>query len=141
VSGFLLDTNVPSELIRKKPHPLVSAWFNQQPDGDLFISVMSIGEVRRGAELLANGGQRANLEHWLERILIPTFRGRILSVNRSIAERWAVLDAKAKLAGRPMNTVDGLIAATALENNLTLVTRNTSDFTGLALSILNPWNG
>jgi toxin FitB len=139
MSGFLVDTNVPSELVRSQPEPSVERWIAAQNLDSLFISAVSFGELRKGITLLSPGKRRIELESWIEGDLSILFSGRILSVTRSISERWGMLDAGRQLAGRPLNTADGMIAATALEHDLTVVTRNVNDFDQLGVTILNPW--
>ncbi len=131
MSGFVLDTNVPSELVRPRPEPKVQTWVAAQDLHTLFISSVSFGELRKGIMLRSPGKRREELEAWIETDLSILFSSRILSVTRSIAERWGALDAARQLAGRPLNSADGLIAATALEHDLTVVTRNVKDFAGL----------
>jgi predicted nucleic acid-binding protein len=140
VSGFLLDTNIPSELIRTRPDPRVENWVYAQDEQSLYLSVVSISELRRGLVLLPAGRRRTELERWLENDLLPMFRRRILPVTFSIADRWGLLDGQCQLKGTPLNTADGMIAATALEHGLTLVTRNVKDFAGLGVITLNPWD-
>jgi predicted nucleic acid-binding protein len=139
MSGFLLDTNIPSELVRPQPEPKVKAWVAAQELGTLSMSAVSFGELRKGIVLLSPGTRRAELETWMETDLSLLFFGRILPVTRSVAERWGVLEAQRQLAGRPLNVPDGQIAATALEHNLTVVTRNVKDFADLGVTIFNPW--
>lgn len=139
MSGFLLDTNIPSELIRSSPEPRVHAWIIAQAEAALFMSVISIGEFRRGFTLLPAGKRKASLEAWFNNDLVPRFRGRILPVTHEIADRWGAIDADAQRQGFTIQMADGLIAATALERGLTLVTRNTKDFTALPVPLLNPW--
>ena len=138
-AGFLLDTNVPSETLRPVPHPGVTAWLETQSDIQ-FVSVVSIGELRRGATLLVqHSARRLQLEHYIE-IKIPLLFGkRVLPITQAIAERWGVLDARRQLAGQPLAIADGMIAATAIEHDLTVVTRNVKDFAGLGVTIFNPW--
>ncbi len=139
MSGFLLDTNVPSELIRPLPEARVKAWVAAQNLDALFLSVVSFGELRKGITIRPPGKRRAELEAWLEADLPRLFSDRILPVTRPIAERWGVLDGQRQLIGRPLNVPDGQIAATALEHGLTVVTRNVKDFEGLGVAVFNPW--
>lgn len=139
MNGFLLDTNVPSELVRPQPEPKVKTWVAARDLDTLFISSVSFGELRKGIILRSPGKRRAELEAWIETDLSILFSDRILPVTRSIAERWGVLEGQRQLAGRPLNVPDGMIAATALEHDLTLVTRNTNDFCGLGARLFNPW--
>ena len=140
MSGFLLDTNIPSELIRTRPAPGVVDWVYAQDEQSLYLSAVSIGELRRGFVILPAGKRRAELERWFENDLLPRFEGRILAVTRPVADRWGVLDGQCQLKGTPLNTADGMIAATAMEHDLTLVTRNVKDFAGLGVAIFNPWD-
>ena len=140
MSGFLLETNIPSELIRARPDPRVGSWVYAQDEQSLYLSAVSIGELRRGFVILPSSKRRAELEQWFENDLVPRFRGRILPVTHSIADRWGVLDGECQLRGTPLNTADGMIAATALKHDLTIVTRNVKDFAGLGLMVFNPWD-
>jgi len=140
VSGFLLDTNIPSELIRSRPDARVAKWVYAQDEQSLYLSVVSIGELRRGLVILPASKRRSELERWFENDLLPQFEGRILPVTRSIADRWGVLDGECQVKGTPLNTADGMIAATAIEHGLTVVTRNIRDYAGLGVEALNPWD-
>jgi len=135
--GYLLDTNVPSELTKPIPDQNVVRWIGTHTY--LHISVISLGELRRGFVLLPPGKRRAQLEEWFDWYILPLFASRILPVTKPIAERWGLLGAQCQQRGRAMSLSDGLIAATALEYNLTVVTRNESDFAHLGVPILNPW--
>jgi toxin FitB len=106
----------------------------------LFLSAITIGEIRKGLMMTQQGGRRADLQAWFTSDLMVWFRNRILPVTHAIADRWSELDGRRQLKGRPLNTADGLIAATALENDLSLVTRNVKDFAQLAVPIFNPWD-
>ena len=139
MSGFLLDTNIPSELVRPQPEPRVTAWVAAQDLDALFLSAVSFGELRKGITLRAPGKRRTELETWIEADLPNLFAGRILPLTRSIAERWGNLEAQRQQMGHPLQVPDGQIAATALEHGLTIVTRNVRDFEGLGVMILNLW--
>lgn len=140
MSGFLLDTNIPSETIRVRPEPRVTAWIADQTNESLFISAITIGELRRGFTTLPEGEheRRKRLEKWLDQDVTMWFNSRILPVTKQIADRWGVLDGTCRLRGTPLNTADGLIAVTALDRGLTVVTRNIRHYAGLGVSILNP---
>jgi predicted nucleic acid-binding protein len=139
-AGFLLDTNVPSELTKPAPDVRVRDWVDAQDDASLYLSAVTVGELRRGFTILPHGRRRAQLEQWLEQYLLPLFAGRVLPVTQSIGNRWGVLDGECQLRGTPLNTADGMIAAKALEHDLTVVTRNVRDFAGLGVLVLNPWD-
>ena len=135
--SYLVDTNVLSELRRKQPQPEVVAWFTQRPRQTLYLSVLTLGEIRKGIERLEAARQQPLLD-WLEVELPNYFLGRLLAVDAHTADRWGRLLAS---AGRPLPAVDSLLAATALQHDLTLVTRNTADFAGSGVRLINPWNG
>jgi len=139
VSGYLLDTNVPSEFSRDRPEPRVVQWLKAQPVTTLFLSAVTIGEIRKGLVVLPQSRRRSDLEMWFQTDLLVWFRNRILPVTHAVADRWGVLDGQCQLGGTPLNTADGMIAATAIEHSLTLVTRNVKDFAGLGVVIFNPW--
>lgn len=132
-----MDTNVLSELRRKAPNPAVLQWFTNRPASTLYLSVLTLGEIRKGVEAISEVDRRQLLVDWLETELSAFFIGRILSVDVAVADRWGRLVAA---AGRPLPAIDSLLAATALEHDLVLVTRNTKDFESLGVSLINPWN-
>lgn len=134
--SYLIDTNVLSELRRKTPDPDVVAWFSQRPSTTLYLSVLTLGEIRKGIETVADPLRRQSLIDWLETDLPSFFIGRILDVDGAVADRWGRLIAA---AGRPLPAIDSLLAATALEHDLVLVTRNSKDFAGLPVQVFNPW--
>ena len=140
MSGFLLDTNIPSELVRTLPEPKVQRWVVAQEISALHLSVVSIGELYKGFTIMPEGRRRVQLETWLETVLLPLFTDRVLPMTHAIAERWGKLDGLRQLMGTPLHAPDGMIAATALEHGLTVVTRNVKDFDGLGVVILNPWD-
>jgi predicted nucleic acid-binding protein len=106
----------------------------------LHFSVVSLGEILKGVTVLQEGKRRSQLQQWLDETLRPWFQGRILPGNEPIAERWGVLARQCQLKGKPLKVVDGFIAATALEHDLTIVTRNVKDFAGLGVTVFNPWD-
>jgi toxin FitB len=138
--GFLIDTNIPSELTRPKPDLRVSNWVEAQDNASLHLSVVSVGELRKGFALLPPSKRRLQLEEWFAQYLLPLFADRILPVTQSVSNRWGVLGAECQLRGTPLDTADGMIAATAIEHDLTIVTRNAKDFAGLGVVLLNPWD-
>jgi len=137
--GFLLDTNIPSELTKPIPEPCVVNWVRSQENASFYFSVVSTGELRKGISLLPPSKRRTQLERWFEQYLVPLFDDRILPVTQNIADRWGVLSADCQRRGISLSMADGLIAATALEHDLIVATRNESDFAGLGVSVLNPW--
>ena len=139
MTGFLLDTNVPSELQRPRHASELDCWLETVEDEQLHLSMTLIAEVVYGIARLPESRRRTDLQHWLDSTLRPWFFGRILPITEFIAERLGVISAFRETQGRPIAFADGLIAATALEHNLTLVTRNTKHFGGLGLTLIDPW--
>jgi predicted nucleic acid-binding protein len=139
MSGFLLDTNCISELVRNKPEPRVMDWMRAAEESLLYLSVLTLGEIRKGAAILPQSKRRTYFESWLELDLQVRFSGRILAIDDAVADRWGWLTAEAQRRGKPILAIDGLLAATALHHNLTIVSRNSSDFAGTQVPILNPW--
>lgn len=136
-AGWLVDTNVISELRRRDPDANVRAWFAQRPATELYLSVLTLGEIRKGVEALTDSGRRTVLREWLERELPVFFADRLLPIDAAVAHQWGQLLAK---AGRSLPAIDSLLAATALHHNLVLVTRNLKDVAGLPVKVLNPWD-
>jgi predicted nucleic acid-binding protein len=140
MSGFLLDTNVLSEFSRRgNPNPNVKQWLEKADTGSVYASVLTVAEIRFGVELLSPSKRRTQLQEWLDHDLPAWFGDRVLPVDRSVADRWGVLRAQAQMKGRPISVVDGLLAATAMQHDLTIVSRNASDFAVVALAVVNPW--
>ena len=139
MSGFLIDTNVISEILRAAPDIRVAAWSRRLNKQSLFLSVISMGELRKGLTILPQGARRAQLAKSIDEQVPVWFAGRILPLTQSIAERWGVLDGQRQLLGRPLNVPDGQIAATALEHGLTVATRNVKDFGALGVALINSW--
>jgi hypothetical protein len=134
--SYLVDTNVLSELRRPRPHPGVRDWFAQRPAATLFLSVLTLGEIRKGVQRVADPRRRRALSDWLEADLPAFFTGRVLVVDAAVADRWGRLVAE---AGRPLPAIDSLLAATAAAHGLVLVTRNLRDFAGLPVEVFSPW--
>jgi toxin FitB len=140
VSGFLLDTNIISELVKPKPEPKVVEWIETTDEELLFLSVLTLGEIRKGIGLLKDPARQVKLEAWVVGALPVRFADRILSIDKNIAERWGVLSAQAKATmNHNLPVIDGLLAATAQHHNLTLVTRNSDDVIGTGVPVFNPW--
>ena len=139
MKGYLVDTNVPSELTREAPDARVVAFLRNAQKESVFLSVMTIGEICKGIATLPVSQRRTALQDWLDIDVRSWFAGRILPVTEAIAERWGHLAATAKQHGSALAVVDGVIAATALHHDLTLVTRNVKDFAGLGIDLSNPW--
>lgn len=137
--SYLLDTNCISEPTRDRPEPRVLSWLDTVDESQFYLSVLTLGEIRKGASALPESRRRSNLEVWLERQVKVRFSGRILPISDDIAERWGWLAAEAKTRGRSLPVIDGLLAATALHHNLVLVSRNVTDFLVTRVPILNPW--
>jgi predicted nucleic acid-binding protein len=134
--SYLLDTNILSETVRRNPNKSVIAWLDQLPGEALYVSVLTLGEIRKGIETLAGGKRREKLRLWLEHELPEWFAGRVLPVDLAVADRWGRLLAE---IGRPVPTTDSLLAATALRHELRLVTRNSADFEYPGLEVINPF--
>ena len=138
--GFLLDTNIVSEFNRTgPPDERVRQWLVSVPLDSLHISVVTLGEIRFGIDLLPAGKRRAQLEQWMEREFPSWFEGRILPVDEEVVKQWASLAADRQRQGKPLPNFDGLIAATALQHGLTLATRDVNDFRDLGITLFNPW--
>jgi len=140
VSGFLLDTNVISELVKRKPEPKVTTWIESTDENLMYLSVLTLGEIRKGIALLRDAARRVELEAWLDSDLSVRFDKRILPIDRAVANRWGRVTADAVAAKSLLSAIDGLLAATALNQNLTLVTRNTKDVAVTGVSVFSPWN-
>jgi len=135
--SYLIDTNVLSELRRPRANPRVVRWFSKRPASTLYLSVLTLGEIRKGIETMATSARRQMLLDWLEQELPRFFAGRILTIDSRVADQWGRLLA---LAARPLPAIDSLLAATAISHDLTLVTRNVADFNLPSLKVVNPWD-
>ena len=135
---YLIDTNVLSELRSRNADAKVAAWVQARPRQSLYLSVLSLGEIRKGIEGVADPAFRQTLTDWLEVELPNYFVGRLLGIDGPVADRWGRVQAGAR---RTLPVVDGLLAATALHHDLMLVTRNARDFAGLGMQLVDPWQG
>jgi toxin FitB len=136
---YLLDTCLISEVVAKQPNQQVLDWLNAQVPETLYLSVITIGEIAKGISKLAASKRKESLTKWLNETLPNRFEGRILSIDIPTMVLWGNLVGQLELSGRPLPVMDSLIAATALQNSLSLVTRNENDFAGTGVVIFNPW--
>ncbi len=139
--GFLLDTNVVSELIKPRPEPKVVTWVKSLDSDLTFMSVLTIGELRKGIAAHPDVGRRLKAETWLETTLKPWFEGRFLPVDMVVAERWGRLTGQVQATGGPLPVIDALLSATALQHDLVLATRNVRDGARAGAEVFNPWEG
>ncbi len=140
MSGYLLDTNVVSELRRPRPERRVVAFISAVPSHELFLSVVTIAELRYGIESLAESEQRSLIATWLDQRVRPLFADRIIALDESILVRWRMLQETGHRRGQSFSTPDMLIAATAVERSLTVVSRDTRPFERSGVPVLNPWS-
>lgn len=136
---FLLDTNAISEPKRARPDPALVAWLGDQLPTDLHLSVISVGELRRGIVRLEPGRRRDDLDYWLAQLILR-FDDRILPIDLDVTERWATLAEAQRAAGRTADLTDELIAATAHVHGLTIVTRNLRHFEHTGCRVVSPWS-
>ncbi len=137
--SWLLDTNVVSEWVKPRPDADVMAWLATTDEERVWLSVITLAELRRGIERLSNGARRRRLDDWLRHDLPFRFAGRVLPIDTAIAHAWGEIVARGEAAGRPIGAMDAFIAATAEAHALTLVTRNEADFQSVVPAIANPW--
>jgi len=137
--NVLIDTCVVSEFVRPKPSPRVLAWFGNIPESRVYISVITLGEIRKGILRLPDAAKASRLQTWLDHDLVARFHGRILGIDADVAMEWGAICAEAERRGAPRPVIDALLAATARIHGLTLVTRNTADFAHVRIDLFNPW--
>ena len=139
--SYLLDTNAVSEWVKPRPDPGIARWLDEVDEDRTYLSVISLGELRKGVERLADGRRRARLDRWLASDLPDRFGERMLPVATAVADEWGRLLARAENAGTPVGGADALIAATAKVHSLQVVTRNVAHFRHAGVRVLSPWDG
>lgn len=138
--NFLLDTNLISEWIKPKPDVGVVSWLTDADEDRLYISVVTLAELRHGIDRLAAGRRRDRLDSWLQHDLPSRFGDRVVPITADVADSCGRIVAKCESLGRPIGVIDAFIAATADVHRLTVVTRNESDFESAVANVLNPWS-
>lgn len=139
MSGFLLDTCAISEFAKPRPNAGLASWFTSTDPLSVFLSTITLGELRYGIALVAGRAKRVGLERWLRDEVLGDFAGRILDVDTNVAECWGTLRAASRRSGNTLSPIDGLIAATGIRHGLTVVTRNEADFRSTGATLVNPW--
>ena len=137
---WLLDTCVVSEMVRPKPKASVVSWMRERDEGELFLSVITVGELEKGIAKVPDSARRGTLEQWVRRELADRFRDRLLAIDSRVATRWGAMVGVSEARGHPLPVIDSLIAATSLEHDLTVVTRNTDDMERCGARCFNPWD-
>ena len=137
--SFLLDTNVVSEWTKPRPAPAVISWLANVDEDRVFISVITLGELRHGIERLPQGRRRQRLDEWLRHDVRSRFEGRVVPIDESVAEAWGAIVARRDAMGRPIAAMDAFMAATAETRGFTLVTRNAADFRASVTAVFDPW--
>jgi toxin FitB len=140
VTGWLLDTNVISELRRKKPARKIVAFVSEQPLESLYVSSVTLAEIRFGIELVADPARRVELSEWLTHRVRPMFEQRVLPVTEDVMFKWRILVEEGRQTGHTFSQPDLIIAATAIEHGMTLVSRDTGDYEKARVPVLDPWN-
>lgn len=138
---ILLDTNVVSEPLRQAPDARVIEWIDTQPMETLFLSAITVAELRAGVALLPPGKRRSGLHENLEKRVLPLFAGRVLPFDLACTQAYAALMAKARATGLAIATADGYIAAIAVANGLAVATRDINPFVASGANVINPWQG
>lgn len=136
---IVLDTNVVSELMRPDPAPAVVAWVDRQAEATLFLTTISLAEIRFGIAAMPAGGRRATLSATFEEKIRPLFESRVLEFTESASKQYAVLRAEARSAGHAIGTMDALIAAIASEHRFAVATRDTAPFAAAGVDVIDPW--
>jgi len=135
---YLLDTCVISEMVKPSPDKKLIRWVENEPSTSLFLSVITIGEIRKGLSKLPASRKKEKLTIWLN-MLLEEYSDRILAIDLTVAENWGEMQGRAEKEGVVMPSIDGLIAAITYTNNMILVTRNETDFISANIPVINPW--
>jgi predicted nucleic acid-binding protein len=138
---FLLDTCLISELVARRPDPGVVQWIDDIGEEKIYLSAITIGEIKKEIEKLPDSRRKEELREWLEDHLLVRFRDRVLPIDTDVMLVWGELTANLEKQGKKMPAIDSLIAAVALHGNLSLVTRNEDDFKHIGVPMTNPWQG
>lgn len=136
---FLLDTCVISELIKQDPSKKVMEWISKEDEENFFISVLTLGEIYKGIEKLADSKRKVLLKNWIEKDLKERFWNKIIDIDAKVASTWGKIQGISEKTGRAMPAIDSLIAATGIAYDLTVITRNTKDMNASGVMLLNPW--
>ena len=136
---YLLDTCVISEIIKPQPYENVISWMRSTNEDSLYLSVLTFGEIEKGIEKALDATRKRRLKQWVEEDLKKRFDGRIIPVDLNISVKWGEVQGAAELLGKPMPTIDGLIAVSGIVHNCIVVTRNTSDMEQSSVELFNPW--
>jgi len=136
---YLLDTCVISELIKPQPNKNVIEWIQQQDEENLYLSVLTLGEIEKGIEKSSNEARKRKLQLWVNEDLTQRFAGRILPIDKAVAVKWGIIQGVAELKGKTMPAIDGLIAVSGLVYDCIVVTRNTADMQQSTAELFNPW--
>jgi predicted nucleic acid-binding protein len=137
--NYILDTNVISELVASRPDQKVIDWIQSVDSDHVYLSVIAIGELKKGIDKLSNSERKAMLDHWLREDLMVRFEDHLLPIDVDTMLIWGGLNAQLESIGRPISAIDSLLAATAMRWQFTLVTRNTAHFRQTGINLLNPW--
>jgi tRNA(fMet)-specific endonuclease VapC len=137
--NYILDTNVISELVTSQPDANVTRWIESVDPQNVYLSVITVGELKKGIEKLPDSRRKTVLEEWLVNDLLVRFQDQLLPIDISVILTWGSLVARMEVIGKPMPAIDSLIAATTLQSGYTLSTRNVRDFEHAGISLLNPW--
>ena len=137
--NYILDTNVISELVAAQPDENVAHWIDSVDPERVFLSVITIGELKRGIEKLPDSRRKGELDRWLNEDLLVRFQDHLLAIDVDMMLAWGDLTARLEAVGKPMPAIDSLIAASTAQRGFTLVTRNVADFAHTGISVFNPW--